>query len=273
MSLAKRSIESSIYNVGSHGFQVVILFVRSVLLARLLSPEIFGIYAFAQAIIIITRTLPTFGLGSAYIHHSPESEHPDASGVYLTLISSFTLLWAVVVASGATLFVDPERRLVLWILIIISFASQFVAPAQAILAKQVLFQRPAILSGFSAIITTLVALLLASRGYGIWSLLSVDIINVIIFVAGYYIIKPVWKPRFAWSQPIARYFLSFGGRVMQAGILVQLLDRIDDLWVGTFHSICVKLLTKYFKVPFFIIAKFYDKAYLLRLLIFRKRIN
>jgi O-antigen/teichoic acid export membrane protein len=66
------------------------------------------------------------------------------------------------------------------------------------------------------------------------SLLSIDITGVLILVVGFCVVRPVWRPRFVWSLPIARYFLRFGSRTFVAGLLVQVIDRIDDIWTGHF---------------------------------------
>ena len=234
MSLARRSITSSAYNVASHALQIVILFFRSVMLARLLPPEVFGAYAYAQAIVVTTRALPVFGMGSAYIHRSQETEEPDALAVYLTLITTLTLLWAILLACAGVLWMDPQHQKVLWVLVATTFGLHLVAPAESALGRQVLFARLSILDLTRAAISTLVALLLASRGAGVWSLLSIDIVGIVVLILGLYVIRPVWRPRFAWSPRIARYFVNFGSKSLVAGLLGQAIDRIDDLWTGSF---------------------------------------
>lgn len=234
MSLGKRSVQSLTWNTGSHALQLIILFTRSVMLARLLSPEVFGIYAFAQAIIQTTKSLPAFGLGTAYVHRSPESQHVDALGVYFTLISSFTLIWAILLAAGAALLADHEQRWVFWILVATTFISTLTAPAYAVLVKRVSFRRHAILSLITTLLATLIALFLAWNGGGIWSLLSVDVVTAVVLVLGYYVIRPVWRPRLVWSLPIVRYFLKYGSRLTLAGVLSQATDRLDDIWTGYF---------------------------------------
>jgi O-antigen/teichoic acid export membrane protein len=213
--------------------QFITLFIRSVLLARFLSPEVFGIYAFAQAIVVTTKSLPAFGLGTAYVHRSPESEHSDALSVYFTLITVFTLLWAMALASGAFL-VDHEHRWVLWVLIATTFIFQLTAPANAVMVKRVSFRRPAILSLVTALLSTPIAIFLAWSRRDVWSLLSIDLITSVISVAGYYVIDPVWRPKFTWSRPVARYFLKFGGHVVLSGTLSDAMDRLDNLWTGQF---------------------------------------
>lgn len=232
MSLAKRSIESSFYKVVSFGFQIVIIFIRSVALARLLPPELFGIYVFVGAIVSLPRTLARFGLGGAYVHHSPETDRPEALGVYLSFITISTSLVLVIPGIVIGFFLNDVQRLVLGVLIIASYIAHFVVPAQAKLTRLVLFRRPAVVELVTAIITTITAVSLAWYGYGIWSLLSIDILTSIILVFGFYVIRPVWKPRFAWSIQVFRYYWSYGGRIVQAELLGQLLDRSDDLWVG-----------------------------------------
>ena len=232
MSLAKRSVQSSIYNIVSQFFQLSILVVRSVLLARTLSPAIFGVYTFSRSIVTITQALPAFGLGSAYVHHAPESDHPDALGVYFTLTTLLTLLWATLLTVGAMLVLGHEQRRVLWVLVASAAISQLAAPARAKLAKAVIFQRIAILDLVIAVVTTIVAIFAAWHGYGVWSLLAIDIVTAAVSIFGFYIIKPVWRPHFAWSPTILRYYLRFGFQTVKAGLLSSVIDRLDDIWTG-----------------------------------------
>ncbi len=53
MSLAQRTVTGTAWSVGGSGLSLVILFVRSVLLARWLSVESFGIYGFASALVAL----------------------------------------------------------------------------------------------------------------------------------------------------------------------------------------------------------------------------
>ncbi len=234
MSLARRSIESSFYNVASHGLQIVVLFIRSVILARILSPEIFGTYTFIVAIISLPLTLSRFGLGSAYVNHVPETSHAKALGVYLSFISISTLIALVIPGFVIGFFLKEEQQQVLLVLIIARCLVHLSVPAQADATRRVTFRRLAIINFIIAAITTITSILLAWFGFGIWSLLSIDMVTGVILIIGFYGIKPVWKPYFAWSTKIARYYLSFGVRTVQVELLNQLLSRSDDLWAGYF---------------------------------------
>src|SRR4030042_519374 len=98
MSIAQRSIRSSLYTLTASGFNTIIQLFRSILLARLIAPEIFGIYSFATSFVLVTSTLPNFGMSSALLHRAPESEGEEALRVHFTILLAFNFIWATVIA-------------------------------------------------------------------------------------------------------------------------------------------------------------------------------
>lgn len=65
MSLAERSVTSVAWNTGTNLVKVAILLGRSIILARLLPVEVFGVYILATSIVTFSGIIPTFGMGSA----------------------------------------------------------------------------------------------------------------------------------------------------------------------------------------------------------------
>ena len=238
MSIAQRTIRSTAYNVTSSLAQTVIQFGRSIVLARLLAPEVFGIYAFAGSWVVATRSLSYFGLGGALLHRARESEGELALRVHFTLSLGFSIAWAVGLAAlGPWIVPDTMSRealWALWILIAADFVDQLTFTARTALIKRVVFRRIALMNISTTVIATATAIVLAWQGFGIWSLVATDIVGALILIIGFYTYRPVWRPRLGWSKDIVRYFLSFGRRTFLAGVLFQALDRIDDLWTGFF---------------------------------------
>lgn len=238
MSLAKRTVHSAAYNVTSSLGQTAIQFGRSIILARLLGPDSFGIYAFAGSWVIATRAFSAFGLGDAFLHRARESEGEIALRVHFTLSLGFSAAWAVALASlGPWIVPDsmPAQTLwALWILIAAQFVDQLTATARAMLIRRVVFRRIALTNLSTTIAATIVAIALAWQGFGVWSLVATDVVGAVILLIGYYTYRPVWRPRLGWSRDIARYFVDFGRRSFLANVLLQALDRVDDLWTGTF---------------------------------------
>ncbi len=92
MSIAQRSIRSSMYTLGASGINTVIQLFRSILLARMIAPEVFGIYSFAASFVLITSSIPNFGMSSALLHRAPESEGEQPLRVHFTILLIFNIL-------------------------------------------------------------------------------------------------------------------------------------------------------------------------------------
>ncbi len=232
MDLANRSLRSSAYNIAVSGVQTVILFFRSILLARLLDPEIFGIYTFAASFVLITRALPRFGMGSALLHRAEESEGEEALKVHFTLNLFFGFIWFILLGGVGGLVFTGQIRTALWVIAGAEFIKIIAGTGRLLLIRRVIFRRIAMINLVTTLATTFGAILLAWRGYGLWSLVATDLISALVIVFGFYIYHPVWRPHIGWNPQVVRYFLQFGYKSLAANLLLQALDRLDDLWTG-----------------------------------------
>jgi O-antigen/teichoic acid export membrane protein len=232
MNLARRSITSSTYNIAANIISTMVNLGGSIVLARLLEPEVFGVYAFAVSIVQITQTLPDFGLLGAFLNISGASEREDTRRVHFTLNVLLSAAWAIVLAAGVALLAPADTRWVFWIVIGATFTSRLTNTPRAVLVRRVQFRRQAALQIVRAVATTVVSIGLAWCGLGLWCLLAARIVAAIVNVVAFYGIRPVWHPRLGWSPPIVRFFLKFGSKVFVSGVLLHALDRVDDIWTG-----------------------------------------
>ncbi|MGD8623434.1 MAG: oligosaccharide flippase family protein [Anaerolineae bacterium] len=238
MSIAERTVHSTAYNATASIIQTVIQFLRTIILARLLEPNVFGIYAFASSWIIATRSFGEFGMTGALLHRAEQSEGEIAIRVHFTLSLLFSLGWALALA-GLTPWLVPqtmsdETLWVFWVLIVAEAVTQNASTARAVLTRRVVFRRISLVNTVTTLVATVVTLVLAWLGFGVWCLVASDIVRAILTNAGYYLYRPVWRPRLAWSTPVVRYFIGFGRKTFMASLLRQALDRVDDLWTGNF---------------------------------------
>ncbi len=235
MSLAERSITSVAWNVSANLIKIGVLLVRSILLARLLPVETFGVYALASSIVTFSGILPMFGMGGAYLHRAPETADEDqAAAVHLTLRLVLTTAWAIILIATACLFTENDLRLAL-IVLTLAFAGIYLTDTpKIILTRRVDHRRLAILDLLTALATTVVAVILAGRGFGLVALLATDVVTLVLAVVVLYVWQPVWRPRLLWLRETVRYYLRFGSRTMVGSALSEALDNLDDIWVGAY---------------------------------------
>lgn len=233
MSLAERSVTSITWNASANLIKIGVLLARSIILARLLPVETFGVYALATSIVTFSGILPMFGMGSAYLHRSPETtDEEQAAAVHFTLRIVLTAIWAAALIFLTTLFATGELRLAL-IILTLAFAGLYLTDTpKIILTRRVEHRRLAILDLMTAVMTTAAAVLMARAGYDLWALLATDLVTVGVAVAGLYLWRPIWRPRLLWLRDTVRYYLRFGGRTMVGSIIAEALDNVDDIWIG-----------------------------------------
>jgi O-antigen/teichoic acid export membrane protein len=235
MSLVKRSVTSVGWNVAVSIIQVLVGFGRSVLLARLLPVEVFGIYAFAGSIVVLSSVLPGFGMGGAFSHRSEATkDEGEAAAVHLTLELIFVTAWMALLMGGALVFTTGQTRLALLVLTFTQGGVLLTNTPSLILVRRVVHRRLALLQALNIVLSAVTAVLLAWGGVELWALLSTDVITLVLSVFLLYIWRPVWRPRLTWSPPAMRYFLQYGSRNLLAQGLLRALDRVDDLWTGAY---------------------------------------
>lgn len=236
MNLARRSITSSIYNIAANIAALIFGFITSIFLARLLEPDVFGVFAFVHSIVTLTIALPEFGFAAAFMHRTGGEGvvSEEILRVYFTLKLIFSTIWAIAMTTGVLLLAPATSRWVFYIFIAATYVSQQTTVVNVLLARRVQFRRLAIAQVVTAAATPCVSLLLAWYGWGLWALLAGKIVSVIVDVLVLYVIRPVWRPRLGWSAELTRYFIGFGSKVFGTTLLTQALDRVDDIWTGIF---------------------------------------
>lgn len=231
-ALPQRVVTALSWTVTANLLVTLLLFVRSIWLARLLPVETFGVYAGAQAVIGLSVVVVGFGMAGAFLHRTDVTQDEDfAAAVYFTLQLIFLVLWAAILVCLAAYWFQGDNQLALWVLTATTFGAQLTEVPRTILARRVVHRRLAVVQVMQAIATTIAAIALAYAGYTLGALLATDLVATIVLLVAMYTWRPVWRPQLCWQLATVRYFLSFGSKNVLTIFLTQLLDQADNLWV------------------------------------------
>lgn len=231
-SLKLRSVNSIFYNISAQGIVVLAGLVRSIVLARLLLPEMFGVYALCFSIITITLALPNAAFSAPLLFHARESEGEVGASTHFSLNFVFTVVWAIVIGFIAYFGLGPLRGKVMGAMVVAAALQQLALTRQILWMKSVNFKRIALYQVTSAIFSTVVSIYLAKKGFGIWSLVSVNFISAILAVIIFNLIKPGWKVKLIWNKASIKYYFRFGGRSFIAGSLGVIIDNVDNIYAN-----------------------------------------
>lgn len=216
--------------------------ISTIVLARLLVPEDFGLVAIASAIVAIATSLTEMSLSQALIHRRDiEDDHLHTA--WTLGVARSTLLGLIIAAVAtpiAMIYGDPRLTGVMYVLAVNVFISGFTNPRQALLTKQLIFWQEVMMTVSQRLVALVVAILIAWIWHSYWALILGVLAGQAISVVLSYTLYP-YRPRFRVRH--ARDLFSFSVWLTLAQGVETLNQRFDQLLVGHFFG--TKLLGLY----------------------------
>jgi O-antigen/teichoic acid export membrane protein len=203
------------------------------ILANLLVPEDFGLLALGLIIVNFLIIFREFGLGAALIQRQQNLDEAYSTGLLLFPLVGFVLyIVAFIAAPIASQFFHQGQvvSLIRWMAISIPIAGLGILPS-TLIQKSLAFHRKLIPEWSSAIGYGVVAIVLAHRGYGAFSMVYGQIASEVVRSASYWMVCPV---RFRWcpSVKIAKELLQFGQKVTTGTLSLYVFNNMDQFSIG-----------------------------------------
>jgi PST family polysaccharide transporter len=213
----------------------VVQIVGSIVLARLLAPEDFGLLGMAMFVIGIGQLFADFGIGSAIVQARADDRVVLSSCFWLNVIVAGGL--ALLVAAASPLVARFYARPDLTVLVAVLAANLLLAGLQAVplalLYRDMRFADLARVQVLGSLFGALAAILLAWRGFGVWALVVQPLAGsaVALLMA---LRATRWSPQWTlrWSEvaPLAR----FSAALLGTNLVGYANRNSDGLLVGRF---------------------------------------
>ncbi len=213
----------------------VISFLVMIALARLVAPESFGLVAYATVFIAFAQIFVDQGFSDAIVQFSQLSrEHLDTAfwtsvltGSLLTVISFF------VSDTIAALFREPQLISIIRWLSPIFFLSAMSSVQQAILRRELAFKSLTVRSLAANLISGIIAVIMAFRGYGVWSLVAKPLVAAFVNMIMLWQVSD-WRPSFQFSGKRFKELFLFGINIVSGNFVDFLSVHSDDFLIGYF---------------------------------------
>jgi O-antigen/teichoic acid export membrane protein len=231
--LASYSLRGSsslaISEIGSNVFRLL----GTIMLARLLTPEYFGLIGIMTALTAFAEMFKDLGLGIATIQRK-EITHSQISTLFWVNLAIGVGLMLLVAASAPLLvwFYDEPR--LLWIAFAISSTFIFgglTIQHQALMRRQMRFPQLALTQVISTGLSTLVGILLAWLGFEYWALVWKEISRSIIQAAATWIFCR-WLPGWPTRGAGVRSMFQTGSHVTGFNVLAFAARSLDTVLLG-----------------------------------------
>lgn len=235
MSLRQKALKGVVWTAIQNWGRQIIAFAIFFLLARLLEPKAFGLVALASLFLNFMQVFTDQGFGQAIIQRKEvDKEHLDTA--FWTNIALSLLLIVVSIAGAepiSALFKEPALTPIIRWLSLSFLLSGLNGVQSALLSREFKFKVLAVRSLVAVLVGGVVGLVMALRGYGVWSLVGQQLANGI---AGVIVLwgTSKWRPGWGFSRHHFRELFSFGINIVGIKFLNFFNRRSDDFLIGYF---------------------------------------
>lgn len=213
-------------------------FVVSIVLARILAPEEFGVVALLSLFIGVATVFIDGGLSSALVQRQ-NTTRTDESTVFFFNLGMGALSGLLLCAAApwiATFFTQPVLEYLSYAMALSLFVGAFGSIHTALLNKEMNFKTTAKVGAVSSVAAGAVAIYMASRGYGVWSLVGHTMVSGIVTVLFLWIWHP-WRPGWSFSGVSLRSLFRFGGYEMASTLLDAFSTNLYSILIGKMYSV------------------------------------
>lgn len=208
-------------------------FVVGIIMARLLSPEDFGITALPAVFIAVAQVFIEGSFGLALIRKKEVTENDLATSFYYSIgVGVFSYICIFIAAPFIADFYEiPILTPLIRISSVIFIWNPLNTPQTVILNRRLDFKTPAKISIINKLISGILGISAAYLGYGLWALvissLSASFCGV---VQTWWAVK--WLPKEKFSIDSFKYLWDFGNKMMGANLLTTLYANLVPVIVG-----------------------------------------
>lgn len=236
-SYSKKMATNTLWNALENFSQLGIQMVCTFILARFLSPSDFGLLGMLVVFTQIAKTITDSGFGAALIRAKNVEEIDYSSVFYLNLVLGVLLYIILYFCSGliADFYHQPIfKDMCKYTFLVVPIYSLQVVQ-RAIMIKNIQFKKQGLMAMSAALVSSIVAIILAYYWRSVWALVVQNILMVFLTTLFYWLFAN-WHPQFCFSWNSINKYLNFSKNLLFTGLVGSLFNNLNALLIGRFYT-------------------------------------
>lgn len=238
INLFKKKVVSGIVVLGIRRvIYQLILTISNIILARVLSPEIFGGFAIISFLVLTLGLLTDFGLGPALTQKKGDFNQNQLRSIFTVLLISAMVFVVIIYFLAPYLNVIYGGKLDAWSIFWLRIYSLImvtnhlmVIPVQ-IMQRNLEYRKLATGELTVLFITQLIAIIMALKGFGIGSFVIGNLTGGIAAFCLFFYLSP-WKIGLRFSYSDLKYYLPFGLNYQASTLITAVNSSVVPGYVG-----------------------------------------
>lgn len=213
-------------------------YITTLILAKLVTPQQFGLVGMAGLALAALALFQDVGFEAALVYKRGAKRDVDAAShtAFYTVILTSLVICAIAMLGAplvADFFREPAVVPILRVLSLTVVISSFGRVPYVLLSRDLNFRRRLFPDITASIVASIIAIVMAFRGFGVWSLVWRELIKTTLATVLVFFVCP-YRPRWQFSRPAARELFSYGKHIMSSQGLIFLITNVDNAVVGRY---------------------------------------
>jgi len=214
-----------------------ITFFVGIILARLLSPQEFGLIGMLTIFIALSQLLTDSGFSHALIRKQNCTQQDYSTVFYFNIVLGISLYVLLFLAANtiSIFFREPILKPLIRVIGLAIIINSFTIIQNTLLTKQINFKLQAKISVVSFFISGIISIYMAYTGWGVWSLVALTLFkHSINSVLLWFWNK--WKPLWCFSKKSFVELFSFSGKLFVTQLIDALYRNLYYVIIGKYFS-------------------------------------
>lgn len=214
-----------------------IQFILSIVIARLLVPEDYGLIAMISIFIGLSQCLIDSGFVDALVQKKDKSDVDYSTAFYFNVGLGGIIFIVLFVAAPfiAVFYNQPALTDITRVMGTLPLITSLRLAVKAKMLVNLQFKELAVASIISVVISGTVGLWMAYTGYGVWALVSQTVLNYVSNAILMWLYAK-WSPSFVFSIESLKHLWNFGSKLLLSSIMDTLYSNIYALLIGKRYS-------------------------------------
>ena len=236
-SLKNKTLKGVAWSGIDNVAQVGVTFLVSIVLARLLTPDDYGLLGIITIFTSVCNTLINGGMVTALIR-TKDATDDDYNTAFICNLGMSLVLYAVIF-TGAPLIAQFFHREELTILTRVSSLGIIIGALAMVqrtrLTKRIDFKSQTKITVISSVVSGVVGIIMALMGFGVWALVGQSLASSVLSTVMLWIVNK-WVPCMCFSAESFHRLFGFGWKMMLSGLLDTVWKELYQVVVGRFYS-------------------------------------
>lgn len=207
--------------------------IVTIILARILTPEHYGVVSIVSVFTTICNVFVTSGFGSAIVQKK-EIDELDLNTAFFTNLAIAALIYLIIFAASPVIgsFYDmPELTAITRVMGLRILLASVNTIQQAVVRRQMAFKKFFWATLFGTLVSAVVGIAMALKGFGAWALVAQYLTNTTIDTLVMSVVGG-WRPKLQFSFFRAKEIMSFGWKVLAADLVSTSGNELRSMLIG-----------------------------------------